>query len=135
MIDALTQIPESHRPLLDGPWATLGTVDRDGRPQLTQVAFLWEDGRVRISLNETRWKVRNLRRNPALSVLVPDTANPLRYVEIRGDAEISEDPDLALAHRVGGKYGQDFTAYDRPGERRLVIDVRPARVHAVDLSA
>ena len=53
------EIPESHRDLLDAPFATLATVDAAGRPQLSQVVFVAEDGLVRISLNTTRAKTRS----------------------------------------------------------------------------
>ena len=52
----MPEIPSSHLDLLDAPWATLATIDREGRPQLSQVAFLAEDGAVRVSLNTTREK-------------------------------------------------------------------------------
>jgi PPOX class probable F420-dependent enzyme len=124
-----TTIPRSHIDLLDLPVATLGTVDPDGRPQLTEVWFLAEDGQVKFSLNTARQKVRNLQNMPACSVLLLDLANPYRYVEIRGDAVLEPDDDYAFADRVGAKYGADLRANDRPGDRRVVVTVRPARVH------
>lgn len=66
-------IPESHRDLLDAQWATLATIDSDGRPQLTEVAFLAEGETGRVSLNTTPQKTRNLRRNPAVSLFILDS--------------------------------------------------------------
>ncbi len=83
--------------------ATLATLGEDGRPQLSEVWFLAEDDQVRLSLNTTRQKVRNLRRRPGCSLLILDLANPYRYLEIRGDAEITPDPDYLFADRVGAK--------------------------------
>jgi PPOX class probable F420-dependent enzyme len=128
--DMTTDIPDSHRDLLDQPVATLATLDPEGRPQLTEVWFLAEDGQVKFSLNTTRQKVRNLERDQACSVLLLDLANPYRYVEIRGDALIEPDDDYAFADRVGAKYGADLRTNDRPGERRVVVTVRATRVHA-----
>ena len=122
-------IPESHRDLLDLPVVTLGTIGPDGRPQLTEVWFLAEDDEVKLSLNTSRQKVRNLQRDPRCSVLLLDLANPYRYVEVRGDADITPDDDYAFADRVGEKYGADLRENDRPGETRVVVTVRPTRVH------
>jgi PPOX class probable F420-dependent enzyme len=133
MTDENIRIPDSHAELLHAPWATMATIDDHGRPQLSQVVFLWEDGRIRVSLNETRWKVRYLRRRPAVGILIPDPGNPLRTLEIRGDATLADDPDKAFAARAGAKYGQDFTVHDAPGDQRVVVEVRPVVVHAVDL--
>jgi PPOX class probable F420-dependent enzyme len=124
-----TTIPDSHRNLLDQPVATLATLDGEGRPQLTEVWFLAEDGQVKFSLNTSRQKVRNLEHRPACSVLLLDLANPYRYVEIRGDAVLQPDDDYAFADRVGAKYGADLRDNDQPGDRRVVVTVRPARVH------
>ena len=87
-----TEIPESHRDLLDGQVATLATIGPDGRPQLSEVWFLAEGTTVSLSLNTSRQKTKNLSRNPACSLFLLDLANPYRYLELRGDAEISPDP-------------------------------------------
>jgi PPOX class probable F420-dependent enzyme len=130
----MADIPESHRDLLDARILNLATIDPAGRPQVSAVLFLTEDGLPRISLNTTRKKVRNLRRNPACSVYILDLANPLRYLEIRGDAEIAPDDDYAFAERLGAKYDMDVRTRDAPGETRVVVTVRPVRINAVDLS-
>ena len=106
--------------MLDAPYAVLTTLGRDSYPQSTMVAFLAEDGPVRISLNTTRQKTRNLMAQPRATLLIPDPANPYRTLEIRGDVEITPDDDYSFARRVGQKYGgTDFRSADRPGESRV----------------
>jgi PPOX class probable F420-dependent enzyme len=128
-----TDIPESHRDLLDGQVATLGTIGPDGRPQLTEVWFLAEGTTVSLSLNTSRQKTKNLSRNPACSLFLLDLTNPYRYLELRGDAEISPDPDYAVATKVGAKYQSDLREHDQPGDTRVVVTIRQARVNAVDM--
>jgi PPOX class probable F420-dependent enzyme len=130
-------VPESHRDLLDSRFATLATVGPDGRPQVSEVWFLAEDDAVRVSLNVTRQKTKNLVANPAISVLLLDLANPLRYLELRGDAEITPDDDYSFADRLAAKYGEgvDLRQMDAPGQTRVVVTVKPVRVVAVDMSA
>jgi PPOX class probable F420-dependent enzyme len=129
----MPEIPESHRDLLDTQFATLATVGPDGRPQLSEVWFLAEDGTVKFSLNTTRQKTRNLVRHPAATVFILDLANPYRYLEIRGDAEVTPDDDYSFAAKVGVKYGSDLRAHDQPGETRVVVTIRPARINAVTM--
>jgi PPOX class probable F420-dependent enzyme len=129
-----THIPPSHRDLLGSQFATLGTVGPDGRPQLSEVWFLADDETIRISLSTTRQKTRNLTARPAASLFLLDLANPFRYLEVRGDAEIAPDPGYSFADQVGAKYGADLRQYDQPGEERVVVTIRPVRVHAVDMS-
>ena len=131
----MTTVPASHAALLDAQVATLATVGRDGRPQLSSVWFLAEDGIVRISLNTARQKTKNLRANPAVNVFIADPANSARYLELRGDATVEPDDDYVFADRVGAKYGgADLRQMDKPGESRVVVTVNPVRVNAVDLA-
>jgi len=130
----MVQIPASHRDLLDAQFATLGTIAADGSPQLTEVWFLAVDGTVRISLNTSRRKVTNLRRDPRCSVLILDLANPHRYLEVRGTARIEPDDDYTFAAQVGQKYGADLRQMDGPGETRVAVTVEARRINAVDLS-
>jgi PPOX class probable F420-dependent enzyme len=130
----MVEIPAPFRDLLDAQFATLGTIAADGSPQLTEVWFLAVDGQVRISLNTSRRKVANLRRNPACSVLILDLANPHRYLEIRGTAQIEPDDDYTFAAQVGAKYGADLRQMDAANETRVAVTVEARRVNAVDLS-
>ena len=130
-----TSIPDSHRDLLESATAILATNGPDGRPQLSAVWFLAEDGVIRLSLHTSRQKVKNLRANPALTFFILDPAAPTRYLEVRGDAEVVDDPDYAFADRVGAKYGADLRAWDGPGASRVIVTVHPTRVNAVDMAA
>ena len=131
----MTKIPDSHRDLLDAPVATLATVGADGRPQLSAVWFLADDDTVRVSLNTSRQKTKNLTNNGAATLFILDTANPARDLELRGDATVVADPDYAFADQVGAKYGGvDLRSMDQPGESRVVVTIEPVRINAVDLS-
>jgi PPOX class probable F420-dependent enzyme len=125
-------IPESHQDLLQSLVGSFATIGPDGRPQLTEVWFLYEDDAVKLSLNASRQKVKNLKERPGCSLLILDLAIPERYLELRGDAEITAD-DGSFAKRVGEKYGADLGAYDHPGDTRVVVRIVPGRANAVDM--
>jgi PPOX class probable F420-dependent enzyme len=125
-------IPDSHEDLLQSSVASLATIGPDGRPQLTEVWFLYEDGSIALSLNASRQKTKNLVVRPQCSLLILDLAVPQRYVEIRGDAEVTPD-DGSFAEKVGKKYSVDLRAYDHPGDERVVVRIVPQRINAVDM--
>lgn len=131
----MTELPQSHRDLLDGKVATLATIGHDGVPQLTEVWFLREDGELKVSLNTSRLKTKNLMRRPQCSLFLLDLDNPFRYLDVRGRARIERDDDYVFADRVGAKYGADLREHDQPGEGRVVVTIEPASVYAVDMSA
>jgi PPOX class probable F420-dependent enzyme len=131
--EPMTDFPESHRDLLDLPVATLATIGADGGPQLTEVWFIPDDGELRISLNTSRIKTRNLMKRPQCSLFLLDLANPMRYVDVRGRARIEPDDDYAFASKINAKYSADVSTHDGPGESRVVVTIEPTSVYAVDM--
>jgi PPOX class probable F420-dependent enzyme len=132
----MTDFPASHRDLLEAKsFGALATLAPSGHPQVTAVGFLLDDDdEVRLSLNTSRKKVRNLRANPSCTLFLLDSQNPLRYLEIRADAELADDDGKAFAAKAGAKYGEDFTQYDAPGEGRVIVTLHPVAINAVDIS-
>jgi PPOX class probable F420-dependent enzyme len=130
-----TAFPDSHRDLLEARFATLATLGKDGGPQLTEIWFLFEDGEVKVSLNDSRLKTKNLAARPQCSLFILDLANPFRYLDVRGTARIEPDDDYAFAKRVGAKYDADLSDHDGPDEERVVVTIEPTNVFAVDMGA
>lgn len=93
-----------------------------------------DDGTVKLSLNRSRQKTKNLERNPHVSFFVLDHTNPYRTLEFRALAEVAPDPSYVFADRIGKKYGANLRQMDRPGESRVVVTLRPVNVNAIDLS-
>ena len=123
------EIPDSHKDLLNAQVGVLGTIGVSGRPQLSATWFLADGETVKISLNTTRQKVKNLQADPKVSFLITDPGNPYKYVELRGDAEITPDDDYVFAAKVGTRYGSDLREHDAPGVSRVVVTIRPLRVN------
>jgi PPOX class probable F420-dependent enzyme len=130
----MTAFPDSHSDLLEGDVATLATIGGDGLPQLTELWFVHDDGELKLSLNTSRLKTRNLVKRPECGLLLLDLGNPYRYLSVRGRARIEPDDDYAFADKLGAKYGADLRSRDKPGESRVVVTVEPANVYAVDMS-
>jgi PPOX class probable F420-dependent enzyme len=132
----VTDIPASHRDLLDAQFATLATIGPDGRPQVSEIWFLAEGDSVRLSLNTSRQKTKNLVARPQATLFILDLESPYRYLELRADAEVTPDDDYRFADKLGAKYGgADLRTRDRPGERRVVVTLNPVKVNAVDMRA
>ncbi len=133
---AMTTFPDSHHDLLQAQVGSLATIGRDGVPQLTAVWFLHDGDELRLSLNTSRLKTRNLIARPQCSLLVLDLQNPYRYLEVRGHARIDDDGDYTFARKVGAKYGgADLSVHDQPGDKRVVVTIEPTNVYAVDMSS
>jgi PPOX class probable F420-dependent enzyme len=112
--------------------AVLGTVNPDGSPQ-TSVVWVGRDGHdLLISTAAGRRKILNLQRDPRASLSVFDKDDPLRYVEVRGSATVTEDIGRALAVSLAEKYegpGAGAEYLQLPAEIvRVVVRLTPHRV-------
>jgi PPOX class probable F420-dependent enzyme len=80
----------------------LTTIKRDGRPQLSNVAYTFADGVIRVSVTDGRAKTANLRRDPRASFYVP-APNFGGYVVAEGTAEltpVAKAPDDATVEEL-----------------------------------
>src|SRR5262249_49175716 len=121
--NVMVTFPESHKDLLTAPVAVLATNGAGGFPQVSALWFLYGDyGLVRISLNTSRQKLKNLQKDPRVTLFILDPASPYRTLEIRARAEVSPDPDYEFADELGKKYGGvDLRRNEGPGQRRVVV--------------
>ncbi|MFF7205152.1 PPOX class F420-dependent oxidoreductase [Streptomyces sp. NPDC008141] len=119
--------------ILDAPNpAVLATVQPDGSPQ-TSVVWVARDGDdLVISSQAGRVKDRNIAADPRVSLTVYDREDPLRYLEVRGTATITEDTERRLAARLAEEYegkgaGEEYLELP-PEVVRIVIRITPRRV-------
>jgi PPOX class probable F420-dependent enzyme len=74
--------------------AVLATSRRDGRPQLSPVTVgVTADGRLAISTRETAYKIRNVRRDPAVSLCLMNDGFYGDWAQVDGTAEIVALPE------------------------------------------
>ncbi len=78
--------------LLERRFAVLGTINQDGSPQLTTMWFLLDGDFIMMNTKAGRTKERNMRRDPRISVCVPDGYS---YVTINGTVEMIDDQQIA----------------------------------------
>jgi PPOX class probable F420-dependent enzyme len=125
----MTIFSDSVRALLDGKnFAGVATIGPDGAPHNSVVWIKREGDTVLFSSLGDRQKVRNLERDPRISVSVFDLANPYTSVEIRGTAEIVPDEGKRLPHELSHKYlGIDPPA-EAEDEVRVIIRVVPRKI-------
>ena len=123
-------IPASHADLLDSTaLAHVATIGPDGTPQNNPVWFGWDGTHLLFSQTTGRQKYRNLKANPAVALSIVDSANPYRYLEVRGTvAEIVDDPGNAFINSMAKKsMGEDVYPWHQPGDHRVVVKVLPGK--------
>jgi PPOX class probable F420-dependent enzyme len=95
------------------------------------VVWILRDGdTVLFSAIATRRKVLNLARDPRVSLTVFDTANPYQSAEIRGTAEVTEDPGKRLPRELSQKYLGEDPPPEPDEVARVIVRVVPERVNS-----
>lgn len=113
--------------LLEEPQiAAVATLNADGSAQLTPVWVDTDGTAVLFNTARGRVKHRNIERNPAVSILVVDKANPYRWLSVRGMAEVSEEGADAHIDKLAKKYlGVESYPNRTEGEVRVIVRVVP----------
>ena len=127
-------IPEKYKDLLEKPaFGNLGTLMKDGSPQVTPVWVDYDGHYVRVNSARGRVKDLNIRRDPRVSIALQDPANPYRYLEIRGTVvEITENGADDHINKLAKKYlGKDVYPFRQPGEVRVLYKIEPQRISSM----
>ncbi len=118
--------------LLEGKnFASFATLTDDGSPH---VAPTWVDHEGDVILINTamgRLKEKNVRKDPRVALSVYDQENPYHMVSIRGKViDITTDGAEDQADKLAKRYfGVDKYPLRSPGEKRILLRIRPERIH------
>ncbi len=95
--------------------AILATNGRNGAPQLTPVWYIFEEGVLYVSAQTSTVKVKNLRRDPTVTVCIDGGRGDARYVVFYGKAELIEpgERQRALRWRIVRHYYADESEAER----------------------
>lgn len=127
-------VPGSHQDLVTRALpAVVVTLMPDGRPQASVVWVAYDDGCISLNSEAGRQKVRNMRTDPRVTLLIVDPDDQHRYLELRCDV-VGFRSEGALEHRaeLDRQYlGADHWT-DPAGDRgeRIIVDLTPVAVNA-----
>ena len=112
--------------------AHLVTLRSSGTPHVAPVWFLWHDGRALVMADANAIKVRNIRRNPAVSLCVSTPEHPYVFVTVEGTASIAESGLEDMVRRTcilyeGQERGTEFAAELLGEDRMALISISPDR--------
>ena len=121
--------PAVKKILEDKAYGHVITFDEAGKPQVTMVWVDVDGDDVVFNTAEGRLKPKNLRRNPRAIVSVQDRNDPQSYMVFHGTATVSEAGADAHIDKLAKRFlGADKYPFRRPGEKRLIVRVKPDRI-------
>lgn len=120
--------------------AILATQFADGSTLLAPVWHEWSNGGFTILIDGNDAKVRNVRRDRRVSVVVAEDGPPYRGIEIRGEAKFLDTEATTILRRLAGRYleNRDVEGYlERMRgwtQEATVIRVEPGVLRAWDFA-
>ena len=116
----------------------LSTVNPSGSPQATPIWYLYDGNHFKITCHGGRIKVRNIRQNPKVSLVVVDTAGYGEPLRVNGTARIVEEGGEELTYTMSRRYqeepkatkgAKELISYAHSiGQKRVIIEITPVRI-------
>jgi PPOX class probable F420-dependent enzyme len=123
-------VPPEIDNFLRGPHAAVvATLRPDGSPHTVPTWYDWEDGRVLLNMDETRLRLRFIRRDPRVALTVLGGEDGwYAHVSLLGRVvDLADDTELRDIDRLAVRYtGEPFRKRD---SRRVSAWMEPERWH------
>ena len=119
-------IPQDILDLLRAPsLCFVTTLMKDGSPQTTETWVDTDGEHVVINTVDGFQKVRNISRDPRVTVVVCDPKRPTRYAEIRGDViRMTTEGGADHIDQLSHKYtGHAYRAYGDQPQTRVILTI------------
>lgn len=113
--------------------ATLATIRNDGTILLSPLWYIWEEGGFTLGMAAGDGKLKHLRRDPRVTIVVAQDEFPYRGFEMRGEARLLDvpyGPEIRrLATRYVGAAAADFYDDERGG---TIVRIEPGETRGWD---
>ena len=115
----------------------LGTLRKDGSPQLNPMWFHWTGEVFHISTTRARFKYGHLKRDPRVTLCIDDVTG-FKTVIVEGRAEIMEDeiwgPTRAIVEKYVDKDHVEARMARMRTEPRVILVIRPEKWISWDMA-
>jgi PPOX class probable F420-dependent enzyme len=110
------------------------TLMPDGAPQTTETWVDTDGTHVIINTVQTHQKIRNVERDPRVSLAVCDAADPSRYFAVRGRVtNITTDGGAEHIELLAQRYtGGPYQWYGGRDQVRVILTITAEAIHSMD---
>jgi PPOX class probable F420-dependent enzyme len=109
----------------------LAVVGKDGIPHISSVWYLFRDGQFYISTSEDRLKVKAIRENPKVALIVDKDTLPYRGIIAEGKATLSKTKLKEITFAIVKRYVPKKDARNQFAELmrypRILIQIKPEK--------
>jgi PPOX class probable F420-dependent enzyme len=128
-------LPDRLVELLKGPNPCfITTLMPDGSPQTTETWVDTDGEHVIINTVQTHQKLRNIQRDPRVSVAVSDAGDFSRYFAVRGRVtDVTTEGGAEHIELLAQRYtGGPYQWYGGRDQVRVILTIRPDKIHSMD---
>ncbi len=120
-------------------FARLGTINEDGTIHIAPVFFKYNAGQILIATQDPSRKVRNIKRNAHVTVLIDTTEVPFKGALVYGTAELDYEDvirkrigifERRLSHEEAETYARRLSGK----WRCVIVRITPVRIASFDYS-
>jgi len=123
--------------LNEAPFARIGSTNPDGTVHLAALWFKYEDGEIITGTQDMTNKVRNIKNNPNVTVLIDIDGPPLKGALIYGQAKLDYENVTEKRASIFEKYmpaenAQELATTLASNFEPVVIHIKPTRISSYD---
>jgi PPOX class probable F420-dependent enzyme len=113
--------------------AVMSTFRADGTVLLSPIWYIWEDGGFTIAMAAGDGKLKHLRRDPRVTIVVCEDELPYRGFELRGIARLLDVPYGPVIRRIATRYvGAEASGYWDDEHGGTVARIEPGEARGWD---
>ena len=125
--------------LNEAPLARMGSLNPDGTIHLASVYFKYDNGDILVGTQDVSHKIRNIKNNPNVTLLIDNQERPFRGVLIYGVAALEYEDVVAKRTAIFSRYMSAEDAQNSASNLvnqfpSVVVRIKPQKVTSYDYS-
>jgi hypothetical protein len=118
-------------------FARLGTINEDGTIHIAPIFFKYDDGQIVVATQDPSRKVRNIKHNNNVTVLIDTTEVPFKGALVYGKAELDYEDVIPkrvaiFERRLSREEGEEYARRLSDKWKCVIVRITPVRIASFD---
>jgi hypothetical protein len=120
-------------------FARLGTINEDGTIHIAPIFFKYDDGQILMATQDPSRKVRNIKRNNNVTVLIDTTEVPFKGALVYGTAQLDYEDVISkrvtiFERRLSKEQAETYARRLSGKWKCVIVRITPVRIASFDYS-
>jgi nitroimidazol reductase NimA-like FMN-containing flavoprotein (pyridoxamine 5'-phosphate oxidase superfamily) len=121
------------------PFARLGTINEDGTIHIAPIFFKYHEGQILMATQDPSRKIRNIKRNNNVTVLIDSTEVPFKGALVYGTAELDHEDVIPkrvaiFERRLSREEAETYAKRLSAKWKCVIVRITPVRTVSFDYS-